>query len=340
MKNTIYPRWIPLISASILFLLIRISNDVPNEDQYLSHSPLFISIELIGIVFFSYIFLFLNRKLANRVIKQKLSVVFEYLIVLLLPVLVTVAVMWLSHYVEYKSPSISEIIVPGIIVMLMNVWIYSWLKNAVLERHYTDICILNERIRNENLTTKIKLLQAQYRPHFIFNILNTIYFSINEKDETARGAVEHLSNLLRRQLYTCEGKVPLSNEISVVESYIELCRLRFGNSISIFTRFENKQSSIYIYPYILMPLIENAFKYVSGKKIVNIDMRLSEENSLIFCVNNSISDSCKAKVSSGGMGLKNLRQQLMIYYGENGFRLETTKTDLDFTAVLEVYDVI
>ena len=339
MKNTIYPWWIPLISASILFILIRISNDVPNEDLYLAHSPLFISIELIGIVLFSYIFLFLNRKLANKVIKQKLSVVFEYLIVLLLPVLLTVTVMWLSHNAENKSLSVSDIIAPGIIVMLMNVWIYSWLKNAVLERHYTDICILNERIRNENLSTKIKLLQAQYRPHFIFNILNTIYFSINEKDETARGAVEHLSNLLRRQLYTCEGTVPLSNEISVVESYIELCRLRFGNSISIFTRFENKHCTISIYPYILMPLVENAFKYVSGKKIVNIDMWLSEESSLIFCVKNSISDSYIEKVSSGGMGLKNLRQQLLIYYGETGFRLETTKTDQNFTAVLEVYNV-
>lgn len=88
-----------------------------------------------------------------------------------------------------------------------------------------------------------------------------------------------------------------------------------------------------------MPLVENAFKYVSGKKIVNIDMRLSEESSLIFCVKNSISDSYIEKVSSGGMGLKNLRQQLLIYYGETGFRLETIKTDQNFTAVLEVYNV-
>lgn len=337
MKNTIYPWWIPLISAAILFILIRISNDAPNGDHYLTHSPLFISIELIGIALFSYILFSLNRKFADKVITQKLSVVFEYVIVLFFPLILTGSVMWLSHFAEKRVLTVSEIIAPGIIVMLMNVWIYFWLKNAVLERHYTDICIQNERIRNENLSTKIKLLQAQYRPHFIFNILNTIYFSINEKDEVARGAVEHLSNLLRRQLYTTEGKVPLSNEISVLESYIELYRLRFGNSISIFTRFENKHYSMDIYPYLLMPLVENAFKYVSGKNIVNIDMRLSEESSLIFCVKNSISDSSIANVSSGGMGLKNLRQQLMIYYGESGFRLETTKTDLNFKAVLEVY---
>lgn len=82
-----------------------------------------------------------------------------------------------------------------------------------------------------------------------------------------------------------------------------------------------------------MPLVENAFKYVSGKKTINIDMRLSGENSLIFCVKNSISGSLIEKTSSGGVGLKNLKQQLLIYYGENGFRLETSKIDNEFTAV-------
>lgn len=247
--------------------------------------------------------------------------------------------MWLSHLAEKRSLEISEIFAPGIIVMLMNVWIYSWQKTAILERHYTEICIRNEKIRNENLSTNLKLLQAQYRPHFLFNILNTIYFSIDEKDETARGAVEHLSNLLRRQLYTAEEKVPLSNELSVLESYIELYRLRFGNTISVFTNFEHVHQSVCIYPYLLMPLVENAFKYVSGKKIINIDMRLSAENNLIFCVKNSISGSLIEKASSGGVGLKNLKQQLLIYYGEDGFRLETSKTDNEFTAVLELFDV-
>lgn len=68
-------------------------------------------------------------------------------------------------------------------------------------------------------------------------------------------------------------------------------------------------------------------------------MRLSGENSLIFCVKYSISGSLIEKTSSGGVGLKNLKQQLLIYYGENGFRLETSKIDNEFTAVLELFDV-
>lgn len=237
MNKTLYPWWMPLISASILFILIRISNDAPNEGHYLTHSTLYISIELIGIILFSYIFFFLNLKFANNCIDRKIPAIVEYMAVLFFPVLLTGLVMWLSHLAEKRSLEISEIFAPGIIVMLMNVWIYSWQKTAILERHYTEICIRNEKIRNENLSTNLKLLQAQYRPHFLFNILNTIYFSIDEKDETARGAVEHLSNLLRRQLYTAEEKVPLSNELSVLESYIELYRLRFGNTISVFASF-------------------------------------------------------------------------------------------------------
>lgn len=88
-----------------------------------------------------------------------------------------------------------------------------------------------------------------------------------------------------------------------------------------------------------MPLVENAFKHVSGNKIVNIDMKLTEKGHLIFCVKNSFLDSHIKKVSGGGVGLKNLRQQLIIYYGENGYRLETSKTDKDFSAVLELYNV-
>ncbi len=339
MKKTLYPWWMPLISASILFILIRISNDAPNEGHYLTHSTLYISIELIGIILFSYIFFFLNLKFANNCIDRKIPAIVEYMAVLFFPVLLTGLVMWLSHLAEKRSLEISEIFAPGIIVMLMNVWIYSWQKTAILERHYTEICIRNEKIRNENLYTNLKLLQAQYRPHFLFNILNTIYFSIDEKDETARGAVEHLSNLLRRQLYTADEKVPLSNELSVLESYIELYRLRFGNTVSVYTNFKHVHQSVCIYPYLLMPLVENAFKYVSGKKTINIDMRLSGENSLIFCVKNSISGSLIEKTSSGGVGLKNLKQQLLIYYGENGFRLETSKIDNEFTAVLELFDV-
>lgn len=170
MKKTLYPWWIPLISASILFILIRISNDAPNEGHYLTHSTLYISIELIGIILFSYIFFFLNLKFANNCIDRKIPATVEYMAVLFFPVLLTGLVMWLSHLAEKRSLEISEIFAPGIIVMLMNVWIYSWQKTAILERHYTEICIRNEKIRNENLSTNLKLLQAQYRPHFLFNI--------------------------------------------------------------------------------------------------------------------------------------------------------------------------
>lgn len=339
MKKPIYPRWTPLLFASILFLLIRITNDVPTGDNYLNHSPLFISIEIFGVIIFSYILFFLKRIFVNKVIDGKIPAFCEYMIVLSFPVVVTWLIMWFSHTAENRSLASYEIVAPTILVTLVNLWAYSWLKSAILERHYNEIRIRDERIRNENLSINIKLLQAQYRPHFLFNILNIIYFSINEQDVTARNAVEHLSNLLRRQLYSTEGKVPLSNELSILSSYIELFRLRFGNSVKISTDFEEEVQTVSIYPYLLLPLVENAFKHIGGKKEIHIDLKITSPNSLIFRVTNTFSSIPSNKKPEGGIGLKNLRQQLSLYYGENGYRLETSKNGTKFEATMELFNI-
>lgn len=217
----------------------------------------------------------------------------------------------------------------------MSVWLYLMLKNNCLDKLYSKAKLREQEAKNAEKETELKYLRLQFQPHFLFNMLNTIYFSIHEDNECARDMVEHLSNLLRFQLYHKDGEVPINREISALESYIAICRMRFGDLIEIAISIDNRYDSDKIHPYLLLPLVENAFKH-SGGKPWKVDVRLRRDAGIVeLSVVNSISENEGNRESPHGLGLANLKKRLELLYPDK-HKLIQTKTNHNYSSFLKI----
>lgn len=196
-----------------------------------------------------------------------------------------------------------------------------------------------EREKNllkEKLETELKFLRNQTNPHFLMNTLNNIYALARKKSDDTAEVVMKLSELLRFMLYESgQDRIALTDEIKVLEDYLELERMRYNNRLEIsFTR--SIDSNAYcITPLLLLPFVENAFKHgvseTRFQSFVRINM-LVEKSYLNFTVENS-SEPNPRNPGSKNIGLYNVRRQLELMYkdfnldvqnGGNTFKVHLT----------------
>ena len=174
-------------------------------------------------------------------------------------------------------------------------------------------------LQEEKRKSELNFLKAQTNPHFLFNSLNNLYGLARRNDDNTANAIMKLSNLMRYILYECsEGTLPVRNEVSIIEDYIQLEKLRYDNRLQV--RFiksvDNWKQSIP--PLILLPFVENAFKHGAGETRfdVYIDIYLDlRDEQLRFRVENSREE--EEEVLREGIGLKNVKRQLELIYGKD-----------------------
>lgn len=192
--------------------------------------------------------------------------------------------------------------------------------------------------KEEQLKAELSLLKAQVNPHFLFNMMNSIYsLSLNKSDD-APETILKLSQILRYNLYeTAAQFVLLSKELHIIQTYLELEYIRLDNPEKI--TLENKVQSrdIMITPMLLLPIVENAFKHGIDSNIsqgfINIKAYDSSAYFIFECSNNY---KKKDKTSEGsGLGLDNLRRRLqLIYPGKHALKIN--KTDTTFEVILQI----
>lgn len=195
------------------------------------------------------------------------------------------------------------------------------------------------RMEVEKLNTELEYLKAQINPHFLFNSLNTIFFQIDKTNTHARETLTKFSDMLRFQLYECNGyEIPLEKEINYLRNYVDLQRLRKDEKYQIEFSTSGDWSDFSVGPLLLMPLAENAFKHVShypqGDNKIHIDISCHAEN-LEMKVRNTKENRLPERKEAGGIGLKNLKRRLELQYPDN-HTLEITETKTEFEVKLKL----
>ena len=177
---------------------------------------------------------------------------------------------------------------------------------------------VKEEVTKQQLETELNLLKAQVNPHFLFNTLNSIYSLAVANNKKTADAVMKLSRIMRYTLEDCQtNDVELQQEIDFINSYIELQKLRLTNNNSILFATEGSHiSTARIAPFVLIPFIENAFKYgISTHRSSSIQACVKAEKNIITftCMNDYLPNGIH-RLESTGMGISNTRRRLELLY--------------------------
>ncbi len=188
-----------------------------------------------------------------------------------------------------------------------------------------------KELEKEKLHSELAFLKNQVSPHFFFNTLNNIYSLISIDGPTAQESVLKLSKLMRYLLYESEqGETLMSNEISFMNNYIDLMKLRLSPRVGLEIGFPEKFSDFSIPPLLFIPFIENAFKHGINsreKSFIKIGMELGNEE-IRFITENSIGKSSQTgDLQHSGIGLENVKKRLgLLFPGNHQLTIDHTET--------------
>jgi LytS/YehU family sensor histidine kinase len=177
-----------------------------------------------------------------------------------------------------------------------------------------------QELKKEKLQAEFKALANQVNPHFLFNSLTVLYtLALKDSKETS-SAIIKLSDILRYVIYqSSQPRVTLGSEARILRDYIDLQRYRVHPSTKIEFTEKISAGDTQVAPMLFLPLVENSFKHGvhSETEHAFVTMSLEEKNGIVnFNITNNKPLDMTAEKSKG-IGLKNLRDRLLLIYPEH-----------------------
>lgn len=189
---------------------------------------------------------------------------------------------------------------------------------------------------------KFKMLASQINPHFLFNTLESIRMEAHIRgEEDLAQAVWQLSSLLRSSLEVGSGKIRLSEELAMVQCYLELQKFRYEDRLLYDIALAPGTGEIEIPPLILQPLVENSiFHGLDGKEegpmLITIRTEARGDDEVFVEIEDDgagipqqkmedLQNKLKEPEESGGrIGLRNVHDRLRLTYGnDSGLSIES-----------------
>jgi hypothetical protein len=171
-------------------------------------------------------------------------------------------------------------------------------------------------------SAQLAALRYQLNPHFLFNALNSISaLIVTKRNQEAELMTEKLSSFLRSSLNADPGElIPLEEELSLTEEYLDIESVRFGDRLDVEVDCGPDACEALIPSFLVQPLVENAIKHgVARSKSptrINIDGEVADGILQIRVANCVAPDPAGPTPASGGVGLANVRSRLQAVYGE------------------------
>lgn len=218
------------------------------------------------------------------------------------------------------------ITISGIVIIFFLFGTLLSLGRATIMRQITE-----GRIAQQQRESELQLLRSQLSPHFLFNVLNSLYGLSMTHDNKVPGLLLKLSDLLRYSIYDTQNEfVPLANELAYIDNYIELEKIRIGEKLSFVSNIQRENiEGIKIAPMLLIVFVENAFTHSKNSLLPTIQIETGLQliaDKLIFTVKNSYVDTTFEYSSNEvpGIGLAvTLKRLELLYPGK--YSLEKTK---------------
>lgn len=211
----------------------------------------------------------------------------------------------------------TEILVYGFIVGVIGAIQYH-------SRSQRDAIHASE-LQRQLVSAQLQALQMQMEPHFLFNTLNAIttLVDLGRQSEAAQ-MLTHLNNILKATLArNMPQKVPLSQELDIVENYLAIERVRFADRLRVDIRVEQGALSGLVPSFLLQPIVENAIRHgiAHCEDQGSIETVIGHADGKLYLRVRDTGPGVPAIMQNGtGIGLKNTRERLQHFY-QNRFEM-------------------
>ncbi|MFK0572538.1 sensor histidine kinase [Endozoicomonas sp.] len=293
-----------LVLISELFVLVQVlalPSEIPFSWTRLAMLSLFVQ----WIVLSSSAFLYLARPFLRKlpiwqsVIISLLGVQIITLILTLLAQIILTPMHFMPDWQEVSRNLLAALIISA---MLLRYFYIQY-----------EVDIQQRVIHNARFDS----LQANIRPHFLFNSMNIIASLIQINPEKAEQAVEDLSDLFRASLQNRSAVVPIHKEIQISESYLRIEQQRLGERLQVTWQISALPQRMTIPPFTLQPLVENAVYHgiqpLEEGGCINITISVNHQMVQISVENPM---PYTETISKGNqIALNNIRSRLEMLYG-------------------------
>jgi hypothetical protein len=321
--------WLVVLLTPTLSTYQVISESNPARWHFFLAPILSFSVILISIFYFNYNFLIPRLLFNGKRFLYVLSCIGIVFFVLSVPVIISTV---FNFRPEVENPEMLKarpLAFSNLILMFMMAFIAS-IGLATNNRL--------KQAEKEKLTAQLAYLQAQINPHFLFNTLNGIYAVTIIKAPKAAEMVEKLSDMMRYSLnQTLSETVDLDQETAYIENYIELQKIRFGDSVKINCAIHTHGKHYQIAPLLLIPFVENAFKHgvnAEEDSEINIRLNIHEHVLQLDVYNRKVKLDLSTHVKSG-LGISNTRNRLQLIY-PNKHMLSVADSPNSFAVSLQI----
>ena len=209
-------------------------------------------------------------------------------------------------------------------------------RNQQLERQAQQ-----ERMGRQLADAKLKLMQAQVEPHFLFNTLASVQQLADHKAPEAALLTAQLITFLRAGLASLrEDSTTLAREFKAIEAYLLIMKTRMQDRLTFELDLPETLGAIVMPPAMLISLVENAIKHglephPDGGKI-SVKARLEHERLCLTVSDTGLGFGQGPSTAGGGFGLDNIRQRLRALYASHARLIVTENVPHGFVAVIDL----
>lgn len=236
------------------------------------------------------------------------------------------------HFWQHFATNLLTYISFGVIFLTL----YS-VKNIYRQQLKMDTLLQEKR------KAEMSALKAQINPHFLFNTLNTIYANALKKDENTPELILKLSDGFRYLFHEGQQEfVSLKREVQHLKDYVHLQEERLSNKVEVDFSTEINDSKKQIAPLLLIPFVENAFKYTSLLKGENHQIQLSIKsngtNFSFHCTNPfdpTVQKETDTNWAASGVGITNVKKRLALLYPDR-YHLKITDMQNRYSVKLDL----
>ena len=248
----------------------------------------------------------------------------------------------LAQFVPVAPQILIGGLITGLVYAVLMVSIVQY-RRTQLQRNNADLARLaqQERMRRQLADARLKLMQAQVEPHFLFNTLASVQQLAESKAPEAAQLTAQLITFLRAGLASLrEDTTTLAREFKAIDAYLMIMKTRMQDRLAFELDLPDALAEISMPPAMLISLVENAIKHglepnPDGGKI-SVMARLENERLRLTVSDTGLGLGHSTAKAGGGVGLDNIRQRLRAIFANDARLTVAENVPHGFVAVIDI----